>query len=191
MIDFNLVLRSDTVILRPMLVEDLHEMKKRTGDKDRWLFFTADLSDETQLTAWIKEGIEATRKKSRLAFSMIDARTNTLFGATSFANISTRDRRLEIGWTWVARSHQGKGFNSHVKYLMLKYCFEQAGAERVECKTDVLNKPARGTLKKIGMTEEGILRSHTLMTHNRRRDTIFYSILKGEWESLKIKNGWA
>jgi RimJ/RimL family protein N-acetyltransferase len=38
------------------------------------------------------------------------------------------------------------------------------------------------------MTEEGILRSHTLMTNNRRRDTIYYSILKSEWPEIKSKN---
>jgi RimJ/RimL family protein N-acetyltransferase len=54
--------------------------------------------------------------------------------------------------------------------------------KRVEIKTDVLNLPARKALQKIGAVEEGILRSHTLMTHGRRRDTIYYSFLEGEWE---------
>jgi RimJ/RimL family protein N-acetyltransferase len=49
----------------------------------------------------------------------------------------------------------------------------------------VLNLQARKALEKIGAVEEGILRSHTLMPHNRRRDTIFYSILKNEWLELK------
>jgi RimJ/RimL family protein N-acetyltransferase len=40
-------------------------------------------------------------------------------------------------------------------------------------------------LLKIGITEEGILRSHTLMTNGRRRDTIYYSVLQNEWEELK------
>jgi RimJ/RimL family protein N-acetyltransferase len=61
---------------------------------------------------------------------------------------------------------------------------------RVECKTDVLNIPARKALVKINMTEEGILRSHTLMTNNRRRDTIYYSILKSEWPKIKVQNNW-
>jgi RimJ/RimL family protein N-acetyltransferase len=72
-----------------------------------------------------------------------------------------------------------------MKYLMLGYCFETLGFERVEFKTDVLNLPARKALARIGATEEGILRSHTLMINNRRRDTIYFSILKPEWERLK------
>jgi RimJ/RimL family protein N-acetyltransferase len=51
---------------------------------------------------------------------------------------------------------------------------------RVEFKTDVLNLPARQALLRLGATEEGVLRSHTLMAYGRRRDTIYYSFLKGE-----------
>lgn len=83
-----------------------------------------------------------------------------------------------------------KGINNQTKHLMLDYCFESSGLERVEFKTDVLNIPARKTLVKIGMVEEGVLRCHTLMTLDRRRDSIFYSILKSEWRAVKEKNHW-
>ena len=96
-----------------------------------------------------------------------------IIGSSSFGNFSDRDKRVEIGWTWLGRAYQGKGFNDLSKYLMMEYCFEKLGLERVECKTDVLNTHARRALQRIGMTEEGILRSHTLMTNNRRRDTIY------------------
>ncbi len=67
-----------------------------------------------------------------------------------------------------------------MKALMLNYAFKELGMLRVEFKTDVLNLPARKALLRLGATEEGVLRSHTLMTHGRRRDTIYYSFLKGE-----------
>jgi RimJ/RimL family protein N-acetyltransferase len=73
---------------------------------------------------------------------------------------------------------------------MIKFLIETLDFERVEFKTDILNIPARRALLRIGAKEEGILRSHTLMTHNRRRDTIYYSILKSEWNEIKIKNNW-
>jgi len=60
--------------------------------------------------------------------------------------------------------------------------------QRVEIKTDVLNIPARKAVAKIGMVEEGVLRSHTQMIRNRRRDSIFYSLLKSEWKGVKEKN---
>ena len=111
-------------------------------------------------------------------------------GSTSFGNISLRDKRAEIGWTWIGQNYQGKGINSEIKYLMIKYLFETLDFERVELKTDVLNIKARKALLRIGLKEEGVLRSHTLMTHGRRRDTVYYSLLKSEWEEIKLKNNW-
>ena len=73
---------------------------------------------------------------------------------------------------------------------MLDYAFEKLYIERVEFKTDVLNAQARASLKNIGAIEEGVLRSHTLMTKGRRRDTIYYSILKSEWNHIKRENDW-
>jgi RimJ/RimL family protein N-acetyltransferase len=74
-----------------------------------------------------------------------------------------------------------------MKLLMLKYCFETLKLKRVEFKTDVLNMPARKALLKLGTIEEGVLRSHTLLTHSRRRDTIYYSVLESEWLGISGK----
>ena len=68
---------------------------------------------------------------------------------------------------------------------MMKYAFETLNFERVEFKTDVLNARARQGLRNVGGIEEGILRSHMKMWNNRRRTSIFYSVLKDEWPGLK------
>jgi RimJ/RimL family protein N-acetyltransferase len=57
--------------------------------------------------------------------------------------------------------------------------------ERVEIKTDFLNERAKAALLKIGMKPEGVLRSHMQMHSNRRRDTIYFSIIKNEWQERK------
>jgi len=138
----------------------------------------------------VNDAVAQTQSGTRIAFSIIDQASGQIAGSSSLMNISFHDERIEIGSTWLGREFQGKGINDSVKYLMMNYCFEVLKFERVEAKTDVLNLPARTALKRVGMTEEGILRSHTLMTHNRRRDTIYYSILKTEWTDLKIRNNW-
>ena len=74
-----------------------------------------------------------------------------------------------------------------MKYLMLSHAFEKLGMQRVEIKTDVLNISARKAVEKMGFVEEGVLRSHTLLSTGRRRNTIYYSILADEWNILKKK----
>ncbi len=190
MIDNTMVLQTRAVLLRPLRQEDLPEFSQMTADPRMWTYFTADLSNPEELRKWVNDAVAQTQSGTRLAFSIIDQASGQIAGSSSLMNISLRDKRIEIGSTWLGREFQGKGINDSAKYLMMNYCFEVLKFERVEAKTDVLNLPARKALKRVGMTEEGILRSHTLMTHNRRRDTIYYSILKTEWTDLKIRNNW-
>ena len=68
---------------------------------------------------------------------------------------------------------------------MLRYAFDELNFERVEFKTDVLNERAKQGLRKVGGTEEGVLRSHMTMWNNRRRDSIYFGIIKNEWPQLK------
>jgi RimJ/RimL family protein N-acetyltransferase len=190
MLDFNLILQTEKVILRPMISEDYNSFERLTEDGSMWIYFTSDLSVKNELHIWIDTALDEIRNKSRLAFTIIDKSSGNPIGSTSFGNISERDKRIEIGWTWISKEFQGKGINGQIKYLMLKYAFETIDIERVEIKTDVLNLPARKALLRIGAKEEGVLRSHSLMTHGRRRDTIYYSILRSEWEAIKVMNNW-
>jgi RimJ/RimL family protein N-acetyltransferase len=68
---------------------------------------------------------------------------------------------------------------------MLKYAFESAGWNRVEFKTDVINKKSRNALLRIGAREEGILRQHMVSPRGRIRDTVYYSIVRDEWPEVK------
>lgn len=186
--DFYISLTNDKILLRPMVSEDYNSFEKLTGDEKMWLWFTSDLSEKAVLSDWVSKAVRDTKDKIRLAFTIIDKETGAVVGSTSFGNISIHDKRIEIGWTWIAREYQGKKINDQIKFLMMEYAFETLGFERVEFKTDVLNVYSRKALLRIGATEEGILRSHMLMTHARRRDTIYYSVLRPEWEKISFNS---
>ncbi len=190
MIDFNLTLQTEKIFLRPLIADDYYSFKNITTDPQVWIYFTSDLSVAADLRVWVDTAVNDIKSKSRLAFTIIDKLSGKPIGSSSYGNISYHDKRIEIGWTWITKDYQGTGVNNEIKYLMLRYAFEDLDFERVEFKTDVLNIRARKAFQRIGASEEGILRSHTLMTHNRRRDTIYYSILKSEWEAIKVRNNW-
>ncbi len=169
---------------------DTEDFSKLCGERSMWTWFTCDLSVREELEHWLGEALSEMAEKKRLALTIIDKKSKAIAGSTSIGNISVRDKRAEIGWTWIARDFQGKGLNQAVKHALLKYCFEENDFERIEFKTDVLNIHARRALSAMGMVEEGVLRSHTLMTKDRRRDTIYYSVLRGEWKDIKQRNNW-
>jgi len=182
MIDFNKEFKTERLHIRPSSIEDVDQLFSLTGDQKMWTYFTADLSNRFDFEKWLKAGIES---KERLALTVIDLKSGSMIGSTSIGNISSRDKRAEIGWTWLGKESQGKGLNAQVKLLLMEYLFDECDMERVEIKTDVLNMPARKAVEKIGFVEEGVLRSHTQMIKDRRRDTIFYSMLAAEWAEKK------
>ena len=181
MLDFQKIIRSEKFFLRPMKIEDLEEMKNLTTDSKMWYYFTADLSKEDVLKKWIETAICDHKKNKALPFTIVNSKNKSIIGTTRIGNISEINNRVEIGWTWIAKNYQGTGINGQVKKLLFQYLFEETDTLRIEFKTDILNIPAKKAMEKVGLIKEGVLRSHTLMTNNRRRDTLYYSILKNEW----------
>ncbi|WP_235010137.1 GNAT family N-acetyltransferase [Algoriphagus boritolerans] len=172
-----ITLENDFVLLRPLTWQDFSLLQPLASEPDMWVYFTHDLSIPEEFEKWAEPHFQ----EERLQFTIVEKSTGKVAGATAFGNYSVRDQRVEIGWTWLGKAFQGTGINQSMKKLMLDYCFGELKLKRVEIKTDVLNMPARMALLKFGAVEEGILRSHTLMTHGRRRDTIYYSVIEGEW----------
>jgi RimJ/RimL family protein N-acetyltransferase len=181
----DLVLETSRVILRPLAENDLEPFHALTQEKEMWNYFTLDLSDRSQLRKWIDIAFADKAADTRRPFTIIDKSNGEIAGSMSLMNISRHDLRLEIGGSWLGKKFRSTGVNLHSKYSMIRYAFEELEFERVEFKTDVLNERARKGLKNIGGTEEGVLRSHMTMWNNRRRSSIYYSILKNEWPGIK------
>ena len=160
-----------------MSKQDFPLLQDLTSDSDMWIYFTQDLSIPSEFKRWAMGHF----LEERLQFTVLDKSSKKIAGATAFGSFSARDQRLEIGWSWLGKAFQGTGINQEMKKVMLDYCFKELHLKRVEIKTDVLNTPARKALLKLGAVEEGVLRSHTQMTRERRRDTIYYSFIEGEW----------
>ncbi|MCE1848667.1 GNAT family N-acetyltransferase, partial [Enterobacter hormaechei] len=94
------------------------------------------------------------------------------------------------GYTWYARSVQRTHINSEVKYLLLKYAFEELGCIAVEFRTHFFNHQSRKAIERLGAKLDGILRSHGVSKDGSIRDTCVYSIISGEWPEVKIHIEW-
>ena len=140
---------------------------------------------EESLKKYFENAFDQKNHGLRYPFAIFDYKTKAYAGSTSFGNIYNRDKRLEIGWTWIGREFQRTGLNRHCKYNLLQYAFEKLNFERVEFKTDDRNEQSKNAILAIGGKLEGILRNHTLMFDGLRRDTVYYSILKNEWGTIK------
>lgn len=178
-------LENDHVRLRPITPQDRDSIHEIAMDSAIWRYFVTIVETEADFDTFFNGMIADHATGRRVVFHITEKATGRTAGSMSFGNLSEPDKRLEIGWSWLGRDFQGRGVNRWAKYLMLEHAFERLHAERVEFKTDRLNEQARRGLRNIGAIEEGTLRSFNPMPGGRRRDAVFYSVLRAEWPRVK------
>jgi RimJ/RimL family protein N-acetyltransferase len=179
------VLEGSSVRLEPMTLGHLAGLTEVGLDPEIWRLTTVMIQTAEEMRGYAESALELQRAGATLPFVTIERSTGRVVGSTRFGNYDPANRRIEIGWTWIARPWQRTAINTEAKYLMLTHAFERLHCVRVELKTDVLNSPSRAAMLRIGAREEGILRKHTLMWTGRYRDSIYYSILDEEWPDVK------
>lgn len=122
-----------------------------------------------------------------VAWATVDVSTGRAIGATRFGDIAPEHGRVEIGWTWIAPSHQRSATNTEAKLLQLSYAFEELGATRVALKTDGRNLRSQAAIERLGAQREGTLRRHVRLPDGFIRDTVYFSILAEEWPAVKAR----
>ena len=173
------------VRLEPLSLAHEPELCAAGLDPEIWRWTASLVRTAADLRAYIETALEWQRQGAALPFAIIATASGRAVGSTRYANIDRANRRLEIGWTWLARDAQRTPINTEAKYLLLRHAFETLDCIRVEFKTDALNERSRAALLRIGAKEEGILRSHVITATGRVRDSVYYSILAAEWPEVK------
>jgi RimJ/RimL family protein N-acetyltransferase len=179
------VLEGNFVRLEPMGFEHHGALTEVGLDPEIWRCAIAPIRTPEEMRSYMDTALQLQREGTALTFVTVERSSGMVVGSTRFGNYDPSNRRIEIGWTWLAPPWQRTVMNTEAKYLMLTYAFEHLGCVRVELKTDVLNTQSRNAILRIGAKEEGILRKHMLTWTGRFRDSIYYSILDEEW--LKVK----
>lgn len=173
------------ISLQPLAAPHLPGLAAAIRDGRLWELEVTLVPHPDDLPAFLADADRQFAAGRELAFAVIDLASGSVAGSTRFRNISSHDLRVEIGFTFYARSWQRTHVNTHAKYLMLRHAFETWGANRVELATDVLNTASRAAIARIGAKEEGILRSHMIMRGGRVRDSALSSIVRAEWPQAK------
>ena len=181
------VLEGERVRLEPMRRDHLAALAGAGCYDELWAWTRAKATTTETMSQYIEEALTEAATGTALPFVTIDKPSATVVGSTRFGNIDPRNRRVEIGWTWISPPFQRTYVNSETKYLMLRHAFEVWDCVRVELKTDVLNEKSRAAMLRLGAVEEGVLRRHILTYSGRFRDTIYYSILDHEWPAVRAR----
>lgn len=171
--------------LRQLQASDAAALVAAASDGALWnLPFTVVPSVET-VDAYIQAALDGHASGTVLPFVTVVRETGQIIGSTRFWKIDHKNRKLEIGSTWLAASWQRTFVNTESKYLMLRAAFEDMACVRVQFTTDETNSKSRAAILRLGATEEGIIRHERIMPSGRKRNSVRFSIIDDEWPSVR------
>ena len=180
-------LRGTFVTLEP--IEERHATDLFVAMQDeevcRYLTWPPPTRLEETLTL-IREAREAMARNQSIVFAQVWNETGRAIGSTRLLDVRPADRQVEIGATFLARSHWRTPANTESKLLFLTHCFERLGCVRVALKTDGRNVRSQEAIARLGAVREGTLRRHMLV-RGYQRDTVYFSILDDEWPAVKAR----
>ena len=174
-----------TVILEPLKPEHWNELQPAASEEELWRHMGMLAHTPDALRTWIELRLRDVQNGTAIAFVIRDAKTRQAIGSTSLFDYARAHRRIEIGHTWLGKTHRGTRANPEAKLLLLYHAFERLHLVRVQLKTDPLNTRSRKAILKIGAKEEGILRNYTTYLDGTSHDRVFFSIIDREWPTAK------
>jgi len=155
------------------------------ADGELWrLWYTGVPAPETA-AAWIGDALAMREERGAMPFVVRDNASGEIVGSTRYMNVEPAHRRLEIGSTWYARRVQRTALNTECKLMLLAHAFEKLDCIAVEFRTSFFNFQSRRAIERLGARQDGILRSHQILPDGTLRDTVVFSVLRGEWPAVK------
>ena len=173
------------VRLEPLAPHHAEGLRAAATDGELWTLRVTSVPEPHDVDGYIFKAYEM--RGSRLAFAVVDAATGAVIGTTSYHDIVPAIGRLEIGYTWYAKSRQRTHVNTTCKLLLLTHAFETLGAALVGLRTDNFNHASQAAIERLGAKKDGVLRHHAVRRDGTVRDTVMYSIAAGEWPEIKAQ----
>jgi RimJ/RimL family protein N-acetyltransferase len=180
-----IVLQGKHVVIEPLEESHLGGLQAACADGELWKLWYTSVPEPEQMAENIQFRLDQRRNGSMMPFVVRRIEDNRVVGATTYCNIQSAHRRLEIGYTWYANSAQRTAVNTEVKYLLLTHAFEALDCIAVEFRTHWMNHQSRTAIERLGAKLDGVLRAHQIGREGELRDTCVYSIVAMEWPAVR------
>ena len=180
-----ITLEGNLVRLEPLTIKHQDQLTEAVKDGKLWELWYTSAPTPEMVESYIKKAIDEYENDLSLPFVVIHKGDNTVIGTTRYMNAVSQHKRLEIGTTWYSKSYQRTGVNSECKYLLVQYAFEHLSCIAVELRTHWHNIQSRNAIARLGAKQDGVLRNHSIDSTGCLRDTVVFSILNSEWNTVK------
>ena len=172
-------------VLQSLSLSHAEALTRAARDGELWNLRVTSVPEPDQTANYIQAALDGYQAGHMLPFVVIHAGTEQIIGSTRYHDIIASVARLEIGYTWYAKSHQRSHVNTACKLLLMEHAFDTLGAAVVGWRTDNYNFASQRAIERLGAKRDGILRHHALRRDGTVRDTVMYSVIAGEWPEVR------
>jgi RimJ/RimL family protein N-acetyltransferase len=176
-----------SITLVPLALDHEAGLRAAAADGELWNIRVTSVPEPENTRKYIEDALAMREAGNRFAFCITEAETGRVLGSSSYHDILPAVKRVEIGWTWYAKSVQRSHVNTTCKLLLMTHAFEILGCHVVGWRTDNFNFASQAAIERLGAKKDGVIRGHALRRDGTIRDTVMYSLRSGEWPEVKAQ----
>jgi RimJ/RimL family protein N-acetyltransferase len=180
-------LRDHGVRLEPLALSHEDGLRAAAADGELWKLRVTSVPAPDETRAYIETALQMRAAGDRFAFAVIDDASHRVLGSSSYHDILPAVKRVEIGYTWYAKSQQRSHVNTTCKLLMMGHAFDTLTCRTVGWRTDNFNFASQQAIERLGARKDGVIRGHAVRRDGTIRDTVMYSMAASEWPEAKAQ----
>ena len=173
------------VRLEPLTAEHADSLAAAVADGKLWELWFTTVPEPDGVPKYIAAALDGQKARHMLPWAVRELASGAIIGSTRYHDIVPSIDRVEIGYTWYAKSRQRTHVNTACKLLLLGHAFDMLGCQVVGFRTDNFNFASQRAIEALGAKKDGVLRHHSARRDGTVRDSVLYSILAGEWLDVK------
>jgi len=180
-----ITLQGKHATLEPLAHEHEDALRRVAADGELWRLWYTSVPTPEKTAAYIDTALDMRENLGAMPFVVRTNATGEIVGCTRYFHVDAPNRRLEIGYTWYAKSVQRTAINTECKIMLLTHAFETLKCIAVEFRTHWFNLASREAIARLGAKQDGVLRNHQISPDGSYRDTVVFSIIESEWPAVK------
>lgn len=173
------------VRLEPLAANHEPALRVAVADGELWRLWFTTVPEPDRVAAYIATALEGQKQGHMLPWAVREVTSGLVIGSTRYHDIIAEIDRVEIGYTFYARSWQRTHVNTACKLVLFQHAFETLRCRVVGLRTDNFNFAAQRAIEGLGAKKDGVLRRHQRRRDGTVRDSVMYSVLKEEWPDVQ------
>jgi N-acetyltransferase len=180
-----IALEGNGVRLEPLAPAHADGLRQAASDGELWTLWYTSVPALAEVEAYIESALAGQAATTMLPWAVRELATGAIVGSTRYHDIVAAIDRVEIGYTWYAKSWQRSHVNTACKLLLFGHAFDTLGCRVVGLRTDNFNFASQQAIAGLGAKRDGIIRHHHPRRDGSVRDTHMFSVLAAEWPDVK------